>query len=58
MNPWRLLSFLAQFETFPDTIRYLIYKYEENRVMLMVFTVAGLLVVVVCHRLLAGKKKR
>jgi hypothetical protein len=56
MNPWRLLSFLAQFETFPDTVRYLIYKYEENRVMLSVFMVAGLLVVVVCHRLLAGKK--
>jgi hypothetical protein len=53
---WRLLFFLAQFEVFPDTIRYLLFKYTENRVILLVLTAAGLLAAVLFHRLLARKK--
>jgi len=34
----------------------LLFKYTENRVMLLVLTVAGLLAAVLFHRLLARKK--
>ncbi|MCI0418997.1 MAG: hypothetical protein L0387_42230 [Acidobacteria bacterium] len=52
------LPFLLQFESFQDTIRYYLYKYQENRVMALAYTAGCLVVLVVIYRFLARTRKR
>jgi hypothetical protein len=52
------LPFLLQFESFQDTIRYYLYKYRENQVMVLAYSAGCIVVLVIIYRLLARSKKR
>jgi hypothetical protein len=54
--PSQLLPFLAQFDSFLDTVRYYMYKYAENKVMALVYTAGCLIIVVFLYQLMARKK--
>ena len=55
---FRPLPFLLQFEGFQDTIRYYLYKYRENQVMVLAYSVGCIVVLVGIYRFLARTKKR
>jgi hypothetical protein len=50
------ISPLLQFLEFTDKIRYYLFKYSENRFVLLAYVVASLVVLVVVYRLLARRK--
>jgi hypothetical protein len=52
------LLFLLQFESFQETIRYYLYKYQENQVVALAYSAGCIIVLVVIYRLLARSKKR
>jgi hypothetical protein len=52
------LPFLMQFESFQDTIRYYLYKYQENQVMALAYAAGCIVVLVAVYRFLARTKKR
>ena len=52
------LLFLLQFESFQDTIRYYLYKYRENQVMVLAYSAGCVIVLVAIYQILARKKKR
>ena len=52
------LLFLLQFESFQDTIRYYMYKYRENQVMVLAYSAGCVIVLVAIYQILARKKKR
>ena len=52
------LPFLLQFESFQDTIRYYLYKYRENQVLVLAYSAGCVVVLVVIYRFLARQKKR
>lgn len=52
------LLFLMQFESFQDTIRYYLYKYQENQVMAVAYAAGCIVVLVAVYRFLARTKKK
>jgi hypothetical protein len=52
------LLFLLQFESFQDTIRYYLYKYRENQVLVLAYSAGCVIVLVAIYRFLARQKKR
>jgi hypothetical protein len=52
------LPLLLQFESFQDTIRYYLYKYQENQVMALAYAAGCIVVLVAVYRFLARSKKR
>lgn len=52
------LLFLMQFESFQDTIRYYLYKYQENQVMAVAYAPGCIVVLVAVYRFLARTKKK
>ena len=52
------LLFLLQFESFQETIRYYLYKYQENQVVALAYSAGCIIVLVVIYRLLARSKER
>jgi len=52
------LPFLLQFESFQDTIRYYLYKYRENQVLVLAYSAGCVIVLVAIYQFLARKKKR
>ena len=52
------LPFLLQFESFQDTIRYYLYKYRENQVLVLAYSAGCVIVLVAIYRFLARQKKR
>jgi hypothetical protein len=55
-NSLRQLSLLAQLDSFQDTIRHYMYKYSENKVMVLVYALGCIIVVTLIYQLLARKK--
>jgi len=58
VNLIKPLQFLLQFGSFQDTIRYYLYKYQENQVMALAYAAGCIVVLVVIYRFLARSKKR
>ena len=58
MNLIKPLPFLLQFESFQDTIRYYLYKYQENQVMALAYAAGCIVVLVAVYQFLARSKKR
>jgi len=52
------LPSLLQFDSFQDTIRYYLYKYRENQVMALAYSLGCIVVLVAIYRFLARTKKR
>jgi len=52
------LPFLLQFESFQDTIRYYLYRYRENQVLVLAYSAGCVIVLVAIYQFLARKKKR
>jgi hypothetical protein len=52
------LQLLLQFESFQDTIRYYLYKYRENQVLVLAYSAGCIVALLVIYRVLARNKKR
>ena len=52
------LPFLLQFESFQETIRYYLYKYRENQVVVLAYSAGCIVILVAIYQLLARSKKR
>jgi hypothetical protein len=50
------LSQLLQFLEFTDKLRYYLFKYSENRFVLLSYAFASIIVLVFVYRLLARRK--
>jgi hypothetical protein len=50
------ISQLLQFLEFTDKIRYYLFKYSENRFVLLAYVVASIAVLAFVYRLLARRK--
>lgn len=57
MPALRAFRFLLQFESFQDTIRYYLFKYAENKVMVWVYIVGCLFALIVVYMMMARKQK-
>ncbi len=55
-NPPRMIYHLLQFQDFPDKIRYYLFKYTENKFLVLVYVLAAVVATVVVYRFLARKK--
>ena len=56
MQSTGFLIHLLQFESFQETIRYYVYKANENKLILLVYAIVGIIVLTVIFRFLARKK--
>jgi hypothetical protein len=50
------ISLLLQFLEFTDRIRYYLFKYSENKFVLLAYVFASIVVLVFVYRLLARRK--
>jgi hypothetical protein len=50
------ISQLLQFLEFTDKIRYYLFKYSENKVVLLAYVIASIVVLAFVYRLLARRK--
>lgn len=54
----RILLLLAQFDSFQDTIRYYMYKYAENKALVLAYTAGCLIVLVIIYQFLARSRRK
>lgn len=51
-----ILNFLAQFQDFINTIHYYLFKYAENKVVLLTYVLASTALLVLIYRFMSRKK--
>jgi hypothetical protein len=56
LTPLRPLLLLAQIDSFQDTIRYYMYKYAENKALVLIYAAGCLILVALIYQLLAKRK--
>ena len=55
-NSRQILYNLLQFESFQDTVSYYLFKYTENKFVVLAYVAGGLVLMVLIYRWMAGRK--
>ena len=55
-NSRQILYNLLQFESFQDTVSYYLFKYTENKFVVLAYVAGGLVLMFLIYRWMAGRK--